>query len=168
MTLGTPYEEGHRVRVGSVFLIVGIFMVAWAWGNWIYRTAKARDAAAQYRATEAVRDSADSEAASERPARGPRLATQPKERQVAVLKSAAFALVAALGAFLVVLVGSYAIVRGARQYRRLAALERAAPTEAIDVWSMQKPPADFEPTSEEEADRDDSFGPPEDDRGQPA
>lgn len=126
MTLGIPGAESNRLRVGVVFLVIGFLLLGWASGNWIYR--------ADQLGGEAVMIAPEGTAAADPAALG-----------------SALGLVLLFGFIvaLVVLIGSYVIIRGAR--RRQSVLQRghAGSTASDDVWSTHRVP-EFDDEDEDE------------------
>lgn len=132
MMLGTPGTEEQRMRVGFSFLIIGLLLVFWAWGSWIYRTSVPVQAQAMAR-SQTSDGSLDQE--SEQGAAGDR-----------VRVARAFWLFLLVGGALVLLVifGSYVIVRAMRRYRSVLEAQDQESTNKPDVWSMHKVPPDYD------------------------
>lgn len=114
----SPTPEQTRSRTGMVFLVLGLLLVFWACGSWVYRISADQTAAAAVR-----HDGVEAGTEKLKAAGGMRLL------MVVVLVLA-----------LVILFGTYAAVRAARRYRAEASRQRASPTAADDVWSMHKLP----------------------------
>ncbi len=119
MTLHGSDADPKRMRVGMLFLAVGLVLLLWAWGSWVYR--------ASVPATD-VSISAGS----------PSSAPSPDVERAA--RASPAMLVGALLLVLVFLVGSYAIVRGSRRFREALLPSRPTPTASDDVWTMHKTP----------------------------
>lgn len=116
MTLGMRSPNQHRTRFGLVFLLIGITLLLWAWGSWIYRAANPMETGR---------------------AIAPHVPAPSPDTVRAFLLSP---LVIVFGLLLVLLVlfGSYVLLRAARRYRALADRKRPPPTPADDVWAMNK------------------------------
>jgi hypothetical protein len=132
MTLGGLGGEPNRVKVGLVFLLLGGLLLAWAWGSWVYRTATTRQV------PDAVVAAEDSPPVT-------------PEKKAAAARSLSLVLLTGLALFLVVLLGSFVIVRYGRSYFDGISRRRAAPTTHSSVWDMHRPPRPDE--GEEEEDR---------------
>jgi len=115
--LGTPGHEEHRVRVGLIFLVVGLLLVLFAWGNWTFRASIPPDSAGVV--AEAPED------------------TTNRARFVRLMP---LVLLVATLLFLVFLAGSYVIMRAGRRKRELIYRRGRKPTASEDVWVMHKPP----------------------------
>ncbi len=116
MTSGAPGSEPNRTRMGLVFLVVGIVLVMWAWGSWIYRASVPAETAG---------------ALSERVTAG-------NPDVVRAARLSPLVLLVGLLLVLVVLFGSYTLVRAMRRHRALADRKRPPPTAADDAWAMNK------------------------------
>jgi ABC-type Fe3+ transport system permease subunit len=116
MIFGGADKEQHRMKIGLVFLVVGVLLVLWAWGSWIYRTSNRTEGVAV--AVDVTHDA-------------------PAEKVKAV-RAAPMVLLSVTLVVLAFLVASYVLVRASRRYRMT--LERRAnpPTDTRDVWSMHK------------------------------
>ncbi len=116
MILDMRGSDQRRKRLGIPLLVIGIVLMLWAWGNWIYRASKSE---------ERVGTIAQNVAAP---------------NPETVLAARLSPLVLLVGSLLVLLVlfGSYALIRAARRYRTLAGRKRPAPTPSDDVWAMNK------------------------------
>jgi TRAP-type C4-dicarboxylate transport system permease small subunit len=110
-------DEG-RFRTGLAFLVLGISLILWAWGNWLYRASTPEPAASIVRAEGDAVDTVRVEATSVLP-------------QI---------LMYSLILVFLVLFGGYAVVRMVRRYRESADRERAGPSASQDVWAMHKLP----------------------------
>ncbi|MFQ5415173.1 MAG: hypothetical protein ACE5E6_12020 [Phycisphaerae bacterium] len=70
MSLGIPGEEHNRVRVGMIILLLGLLLLGYAWGNWMFRNTHANTAVTGGHVTTAdPRDTANINRAN--PAPGP-------------------------------------------------------------------------------------------------
>lgn len=116
MTIGMRGSDQHRTRLGLVFLVIGIILMLWAWGSWIYRasTAVEREGAI----------------AQNVPA--------PSTNTVRALLLSPLVIVLGLFLVLLVLFGSHTLIRAARRYRALTDRKRPPPTLVDDVWAMNK------------------------------
>lgn len=116
MIFGGADREQHRIKIGLVFLVVGVLLVLWAWGSWIYRTSTR---------TEGVVVAVD--ATPDAPA-----------EKVKAVRAAPTVLLSVALVVLTFLVASYALVRASRRYRMTLEKRANAPTDTRDVWSMHK------------------------------
>ena len=123
MTLGGLGGEPNRMKVGLVFLILGGLLLAWAWGSWIYRTS----------ATQGGGGAIASGTLAE-----PEPVTP--EKKAAAARSLSLVLLTILVLFLVVLLGSFVIVRYGRNYFAMLSRNRSAPTAHVNAWEMHRPP----------------------------
>lgn len=124
--LGKHGSEKHRSRLGFVFLALGLLLMLWAWGSWIFREsvpAKAQVIVRTQRASGG--DLSDSDAADVR---------------AEAAQALPLALMVSLILALLVLFGSYALVRAARRHRASLERQRAAPSDTTDIWAMHKLP----------------------------
>lgn len=109
------------MKLGLVFLSLGVVLLIWAWGNWIYRSSNGiGDSSTMVDRAGGVRSPAAMQA----------------------VKASPFVLMVGLFLVVVFLVGSYAIVRGSRRFREAILHERPRPTASDDVWVMHKTPKD--------------------------
>lgn len=136
MTLGGLGGESNRVRIGLAFLLMGLLLLGWSWGSWVYRTSATQGATAELPTQS--EDSPDP--------------TSPQEK-VAAARSMTLVLLTLFGLFLAVLLGSFVIVRYGRNYFDLHRSGKTAPTTNASVWEMHRPP----PLDDEEL--EDSSGP---------
>ena len=118
MATGVTEADHTRLRTGLVVLVLGISLILWSWGNWLYRATTAERSAPIVATEGAAQDGVRTEVVSLLP-------------QVLM-----YSLILAL----VVLFGGYALVRAARRYREGTDRKRAAPTASLDVWAMHKVP----------------------------
>lgn len=116
MTLGMGGSDQHRKRLGLPLLVIGIVLMLWAWGSWIYRTSKS----------------------AEREGAIAQNVTAPSPETIRAVGPSTLVLVVGLLLVLLVLFGSYALIRAARRYRALADRKRPPPTPSDDVWAMNK------------------------------
>ena len=116
MMLGTSSPEQNRTRLGLLCLLVGILLLLWAWGSWMYRASVPGETASTLRQ--------DADTAAPDPAKAVRIAP----------------VVLWVGLLLVLLFffGSYVLIRASRRYRASAARQRATPSPSEDVWAMHK------------------------------
>ena len=116
MTLGMRGSDQHRTRLGLPLLVIGLILMLWAWGSWIYRASKT-----------AEREGAIAQNVS-----------APSPDTVLAVRLSPLILLVGLLLVLLVLFGSYALIRAARRYRALADRKRPPPTPADDVWATNK------------------------------
>jgi len=116
MTLGLRGSDQHRKRLGLPFLVIGIVLILWAWGSWIYRASKS----------------------VEREGTVAQNVISPSPDTIRAVRLSPLVLMVGLFLVLLVLFGSYALIRVARRYRALADRKRPPPTPADDVWAMNK------------------------------
>ncbi len=102
-------------------LLVGIVLLLWAWGIWLYRTSVAPVAVAP------LSDSPDTTASRR-----------------AVVQSLPAFLAVGFVLLLALFVGTYLITRWARRLRERQVRRSAAPTDSRDVWQMHRLPRDEE------------------------
>lgn len=103
----------NRTTIGLAFLVVGLILLMWAWGSWIYRTSKAAPPLA-------VKSSNAS------------------EESVRAVGIAPGMIVGGVLLFVVFLAASFVLVRASRRYRQGLLRKSAAPTDSSDVWAMHK------------------------------
>ncbi len=107
-----------RIKSLTVGKGLGILLVLWAWGNWLYRASTPESAVSIVRAEDSAADTVRVDATSVLP-------------QI---------LMYSLILVFLVLFGGYAVVRMVRQYRGSADRERAGPSASQDVWAMHELP----------------------------
>ena len=121
MGLGTSGSSANRLKLGLVFLALGIVLLLWAWGNWIYRSSNGlNEGSVAVEPSSGLRSPAAMQAVQASP----------------------FVLMVGFFLVLVFLVGSYAIVRGSRRLREAILYKAPKPTASSDVWSMHKVPSE--------------------------
>ncbi len=116
MTLGMGGSDQHRKRMGLPLLVIGIILMLYAWGSWIYRAPKS----------------------AEREGAIARYVSAPNSDSVLAVRLSPLVLFVGLFLVLLVLFGSYALIRAARRYRAIADRKRPPPTPADDVWAINK------------------------------
>ena len=116
MTLGMRGWDQRRTRLGLPLLVIGIILVLWAWGSWIYRAS-----------IPVERDGVVIQEVS-----------APSPDTIRAVRLSPLVLLVGLLLVLLALFGSHALIRAARRYRALAARKRPPPTPADDVWAMNK------------------------------
>lgn len=121
MGLGTSASSANRLKLGLVFLALGVVLLLWAWGNWIYRSSNGLN---------------EGSVVAEHPGGG----RSPAAMQA--IQASPFVLMVGFFLVIVFLVGSYAIVRGSRRLREAILYEKPKPTASDDVWSMHKTPTE--------------------------
>ncbi|MBI1824834.1 MAG: hypothetical protein HY287_17225 [Planctomycetes bacterium] len=120
MILGERGSEQYRTRLGLLMLVVGILLLTWASGSWLYRTnvPSAIDGASMERSLDRA------------------------TTHMMAVRSSPFFLMVALLLLTAFLVGSIIIVRTIRSYRDSVLRKPSEPTTHQDVWSMHRPPRD--------------------------
>ena len=103
--------------LGLLFSALGVVLLLWAWGNWIYRSSTMIDNPAS------IPDHASAAKAA---------------RTTQAVQASPFVLMVGLLLILLFLVGSVVIVRSARRFRESVLHKKPPPTEADDVWAMHK------------------------------
>jgi len=116
MTLGMRGSDQHRKRLGLPLLVIGIILMLWAWGNWIYRASKS----------------------AEREGTIIQNVPAPSPDTIRAIRLSPLVLLVGLLLVLLVLFGSHALIRAVRRYLALADRKRPPPTAADDVWAMNK------------------------------
>jgi len=137
MSLGTSGSEPRRVTAAASFLVLGVLLMLWAWGSWVYRANVKRQEAAAARVATAP-DVATTPVASD-----------PDENRERAIRTIPFALMIVILVLLVVLIGFVLISRGARRYFATLNRKRPSPTATQDVWSQHQLPDDTEASGEE-------------------
>lgn len=145
--LGQPDSEQNRFKLGVLFLIIGLLLVLWAWGSWVFRISadsseKANpDAALPFVSPPAIRGSSlafppwllmgEGNSPSD---------TNEKPEGLRLVALTSMTVVLLMTVFLF---GSLAVVIGTRRWRALADRKRAPPTPNADVWAMHKVPDEY-------------------------
>ena len=106
--------EQRRTTMGLGFLVLGLVLLMWAWGSWIYRTSSR----AQPIAVDRASDNAEESARAVRIAPG--------------------MLLGGVLLFVVFLAATFVLVRASRRYRQSLTRRGAPPSDTSDVWSMHK------------------------------
>ncbi len=106
--------EQRRMTMGLGFLVVGLVLLMWAWGSWIYRTANAAKPIAVSRAE------------------------GDGEQTVKTVGIAPGMLVGGVILVVVFLAASFVFVRASRRYRQSLVRRGLPPSDTTDVWSMHK------------------------------
>ncbi len=112
----SPGTDLSRIRLAIVILVIGIVMILWSWGNWVYR-------------------------ASTPPLEVPLAQTQsdaPDALRVKAVSHLPQILMYSLIIGVVALFGGYAVLRASRRYYEAADRKRAGPTVTPDAWAMHK------------------------------
>jgi hypothetical protein len=104
----------RRTTMGLAFLVLGLVLLMWAWGSWIYRTSTAA-----------------------KPIAVGRTADTPEETVKAV-RIAPGMLAGGVLLVVVFLAASFVFVRASRRYRQSLGRRAAPPSDTSDVWSMHK------------------------------
>jgi len=123
---GKPGTEQYRVRLGFLLLAVGLLLMVWAWGSWIFRESVPAKAQLIVRTQSGETPGADG--------------SEDADRRAEAAQALPLALAVSLVLVLLVLFGSYALVRAARRHRAALERRRAAPTDTTDVWAMHRLP----------------------------
>lgn len=116
MTLGMRGSEQHHKRLGLPLLVIGIILMLWAWGSWIYRST--------------IRVERERAIIQDVPA--------PSSETIRAVRLSPLILLVGLLLVLLVLFGSYTLIRAVRRYRAHADRKRPPPTPSEDVWAMNK------------------------------
>jgi hypothetical protein len=106
--------EQRRMTVGLGFLVVGLVLLMWAWGSWIYRASNTAKPIAVNRAEDAA------------------------EQTVKTVAIAPGMLVGGVILVVVFLAASFVFVRASRRYRQSLVRRGSPPSDTTDVWSMHK------------------------------
>jgi|CXWL01.1.fsa_nt_gi heme/copper-type cytochrome/quinol oxidase subunit 2 len=107
--------EQRRTTLGLAFLVLGLVLLMWAYGSWIYRNStRAQPIAADHQAGDEV----DVAAKAVRIAPG-------------LLLGGALL-------FVVFLAATFVFVRSSRRYRQSLSRRSSPPSDTTDVWSMHK------------------------------
>lgn len=112
--------EQWRARFGLLFLVLGVGLLVIAWASWAYR----------------ISDRDETEIVAGQPS----IPSEPSPRQVTTIQAAQWLLMWSALLLLAVIMGTYAVVRGARRFRQLADHKRAPPTPLEDIWSQHRAP----------------------------
>ena len=121
MALTTSDPAPKRLGTGLVFFVLGLLLLIWAWGNWVYRTVPPERAPSNVSAKSAEPSPEDVKTASVLPG----------------LLLVGFALI------LLFVVASIVLVRLARRYREATDHRRPPPSASDDVWAMHRLPNDL-------------------------
>lgn len=157
-----PAQQGRlRVRTGTAILLIGMVLVLWAWGNWVYRLTPRGDAPHPTRApTAGGAPPANTNAA---PVTTPAIPSTsgaagssasdskaPDQKRTA----ARMALVVVIGGVVIVavFVGAIALARAARRWRAAASRRRLPPSITGDVWALHQAPELEDEDTEDEMD----------------
>lgn len=123
--LGPPESEHFRTRVAFVFLIGGLVLLFWAWGSWVFRASTPAMAGRIPTAPRVLNGVSEG-------------GLSPAER-VRVVRAVWQYLLFGLVLVLLVIFGTYAIVRASRRYRAAGEEKEAKkPPDRRDAWSMHK------------------------------
>ncbi len=115
-----PATGQTRIRFGTLSLVLGVLLIAWAWGSWMYRQSVEADVP---NSIQAVEPAAQADQAA------PAMA-------LARLLLISFVLI------LAILLGSYGLSRSIRRYQARFRHERAPATDTTDVWAGHRLPED--------------------------
>ena len=132
MMLGQPESEHNRFRVGMLFLAIGILLLLWAWGSWLFRSS------VPVEPTPVIQGSSWTLLPAASAAEGD--ANQSEARRG--LARVSLIMMTFLLILIAVCFGGYAVIIAARRYRALMERKQATPTRCDDVWSMHRLPDD--------------------------
>jgi len=118
--LGERGSQQYRTRLGMLMLVLGIVLLVWAGGSWLYRM----------NVPSTIENSS-----IESP-------LDPASSRMMVIRSSPFFLMVLLLLLIAFLVGSIIIVRTIRSYRDAMLRKPNKPILHQDVWSMHRPPRD--------------------------
>lgn len=114
MSLFGADSEATRMRFGLLALVIGVMLIVWAGGSWMYRTTVS---ARPVSSADQINSSTETDPAT---------------------PVAGLARLLLLGGLVltVVLIGSFVLSRAARRYFGRQRLQRLRPTDAADAWSL--------------------------------
>jgi hypothetical protein len=122
--VGSASSDQNKARLGFLFLIVGLVLIFWACGSWMYRASVPVHAQAQVRAQgNGVQQDELPDGLGDR---------------AQVARALWLFLIVGAGLILLVLFGTYAIVRAARRFRSTLEPEKPEEPDTRDVWSMHR------------------------------
>lgn len=139
MRLNELAAEQRRIKLGFAALVLGLLLVFWAWGSYLFRASTPARAQAIAR-VQPVTDDGSLEGAN------------PADR-AKIARALWLFLVFGLLVVFLILFGTYAIIRAGRRYRAQIERERPPPTDGRDAWEMHTVPQDD--LIDEEGDDDD-------------
>lgn len=134
LMLGPPGSEQYRSRVAFLLLVVGLALLFWAWGSWMFRASTPATAARIPPATAIAGDRAGNVAT-------------PAER-VRVVRAVWQFLFFGLVLVMLVIFGTYTTVRAVRRYRAALEAKDKKPPDVRDAWSMHKLPTEIDADDE--------------------
>lgn len=116
MLFGEHEQDAQkRTTLGLAFLVLGLVLLMWAWGSWMYRTSTAAKPIAVSRSVDAGEES---------------------EKAVRIAPAM---LVGGILLVVVFLAATFVLVRSSRRYRQSLLKRRGAATTSDDVWAMHRP-----------------------------
>ncbi len=133
-------NESNKFKYGMVFLVLGVLLVVWAWGSWTLRVVPEPASDSMYEPAHDLDNESGEADDSVEPDKAKTLEGSFTQKNKANINAWRYLLFVLLGLFLIVLFGSYFLLRIARRYRARAAHDRAPPTPFEDVWSSHKLP----------------------------
>lgn len=145
--LGQPDSEQNRFKLGVLFLVIGLLLVLWAWGSWVFRvSADSRDkikpeAAIPWMHPPIVRGGSLASVGISFLGQG--TSGSASDGDSGGLRLVALTSMTILLLLIVFLFGTLAIVVGTRRWKALAERRRAPPTPNADVWAMHKVPEEY-------------------------
>jgi len=131
MTVGTVNPNRRRTTVGLILLVVGMLLILWSWGSWVYRAGVAEQ-------EDTLSPGTTSMAEDDSP---PQTLSPEGSRVVQAIPRL---LMVTLVVVVIALFGTVAIRRAGRRYFETAARRRARPTRTDDAWSQYRLPDDLD------------------------
>ena len=144
-----PTQQGRlRTRAGTAILLIGIVLVLWAWGNWVYRLTPRGGAPRPALAPTATPAVPSTSGAADSLASDP---STPDQKRTATR----IALIVVIGGIVImtVFVSTIALARAARRWRASTSRRRLPPSITGDVWALHQAP------ELEDEDAEDEIGP---------
>jgi len=120
MPLSPSGPEQNRLMAAIVLLIVGLLLLLWAWGSWVYRTSPPETTTTAFLANVSGLGAEQAQAAG----------------------AITWSIMVALLLVLSFVVASMIMLRAARRIRAAGARRRSMPTPSADVWAMHRLPED--------------------------
>ncbi len=132
MSPSTRSSEPRRITTATILLILGLLLLLWSWGSWVYRANVERQEATATRAS-------PPEHASE-----PTVVPDRESKRRLAIRAMPLVLVVTTFLVFVVLIGMFLIRRAARRYFAMLGRRRASRTVTEDLWSQHRLPDDNE------------------------
>ena len=126
MRINELAAEQRRIKLGFAALVLGLLLVFWAWGSYLFRASTAARAQAIARVQVATND-------------GTLEGANPTDR-AKIARALWLFLVFGLLVVFLILFGTYAIIRAGRRYRAQIERDRPPATNADDAWEMHTVP----------------------------